>query len=85
VWHLFVIRLTKRPQMMEYLTSKGVGFGIHYPTPIHLHGAFSYLGHRRGDFAVSEHLSETILSLPMYPGMTTGQIDYVIETVKSGF
>jgi dTDP-4-amino-4,6-dideoxygalactose transaminase len=83
VWHLFVIQLSNREKMMQHLTDNDVGFGIHYPTPIHLHGAFSYLGKKVGDFPIAEHLSNAILSLPMYPGMKVDQIDYVSETIKS--
>jgi dTDP-4-amino-4,6-dideoxygalactose transaminase len=83
VWHLFVIQVANRELMMQHLTRNQVGFGIHYPTPVHLHEAFSYLGNKRGDFPVSERLSEEILSLPMFPGMTKQQIAYVAETVKS--
>ena len=83
VWHLFVIQLLNREKMMEHLTNHDVGFGIHYPTPIHLHGAFSYLGKKSGDFPISEQLARTILSIPMFPGMTTEQIDYVSETLRS--
>jgi dTDP-4-amino-4,6-dideoxygalactose transaminase len=83
VWHLYVIQLSNREKMMQHLTNNGVGFGIHYPTPIHLHGAFSYLGKKVGDFPIAEHLSNAILSLPMFPGMTANQIDYVSETIKS--
>ena len=83
VWHLFVVQVSNRQQMIEHLTRHNVGFGIHYPTPIHLHEAFTFLGAKLGDFPTAEKLSETILSLPMYPGMTNAQIDYVAETVKS--
>jgi len=83
VWHLFVVEVENRENMMQHLKENEVGFGIHYPTPIHLHDAFSYLRNKHGDFPVSERLSERILSLPMYPGMTKEQIIYVSETVKS--
>ena len=83
VWHLFVVQVSNREQMIEHLTRHNVGFGIHYPTPIHLHEAFTFLGAKLGDFPTAEKLSATILSLPMYPGMTNSQIEYVAETVKS--
>ncbi|MCA9400429.1 MAG: DegT/DnrJ/EryC1/StrS family aminotransferase [Candidatus Omnitrophica bacterium] len=61
---------------------KGIGVLIHYPIPIHLQEAYADLGHKRGDFPISEKISDQELSLPMYPHMTMDHIKYVAGSVK---
>ncbi|MEO0769935.1 MAG: DegT/DnrJ/EryC1/StrS family aminotransferase, partial [Cyanobacteria bacterium J06649_4] len=63
--------------------SQNIQTGIHYPTPCHLQPAFQSLGHRPGDFPHAEVMSQEILSLPMYPGLTTDQIDRVVSVLSS--
>lgn len=88
VYHLYVVRITPkcavdRTVLQLELTNQDIQSGIHYPIPCHLQPAFQSLGHRAGDFPHSEALSQEILSLPMYPGLTTAQIDRVIETIST--
>ena len=73
VWHLYVVRVPRRDQVLERMRADGVGVGIHYPTPIHLCPAFAHLGHGPGEFPIAEEASRTILSLPLYPGITEAQ------------
>lgn len=72
VWHLYVVRVAAdlRDAVVDSLGAQGIGTGIHYPRPVHLHAAFSHLGYRRGDFPVSESASAQMLSLPMFPTLT---------------
>lgn len=84
VWHLFVIRVKKRDDLYKWLKFNGIDVGIHYPKPIHLHSAFERKGYAKGDFPVAEEIAETCLSLPLFPGMTFSQQDYVIEKVQQG-
>jgi dTDP-4-amino-4,6-dideoxygalactose transaminase len=84
VWHLFVIRVEDRDRLQHYLADKGIDTGIHYPTPAHLHGAFRQKNYAKGDFPNAESIASTSLSLPLYPGMTESQQDYVIEKVVEG-
>jgi dTDP-4-amino-4,6-dideoxygalactose transaminase len=58
-----------------------VGYGVHYPIPIHLQEAYTALGYERGAFPVSEMIAGEVLSLPMYPELEKDQINFVIETV----
>jgi dTDP-4-amino-4,6-dideoxygalactose transaminase len=75
VYHLYVIRTEKgRDKLREELKLKGVATGIHYPIPLHLQPAYSYLGYKKGDFLVTEKASEEILSLPMFAELTGEQI-----------
>jgi dTDP-4-amino-4,6-dideoxygalactose transaminase len=79
VYHLYVIQLDRRSEVQNLLTARGIGTGIHYPIPIHLQEACTSLGYRKGDFPVTENAASRILSLPMYPEMTTGQREFVAE------
>jgi len=82
VYHLYVIQTSKRDGLQNYLTSKGVSTGLHYPIPIHLQKCFSSLGYKKGDFPVAERLAERCLSLPMYAELTLEQIEYVTNTIR---
>ncbi len=82
VWHLYVVEVPKRDEVRQKLTDAGIGTGLHYPLPLHLQGAYAFLGHRRGDFPVTEKLADTCLSLPMYAELTDAQIDVVCDTLR---
>jgi len=73
VWHLYVVRVPNRDQVLADLQSHGIGAGVHYPTPLHLHGALRDLGHQRGDFPLAERAAEEVLSLPLHPHITAEQ------------
>ncbi|OGG11001.1 hypothetical protein A3J20_01335 [Candidatus Gottesmanbacteria bacterium RIFCSPLOWO2_02_FULL_42_29] len=83
VFHLYVIRLKKRTQLMEYLAKRNIRTAIHYPIPLHLQQTFKYLGYRRNDLPVSEKLSGEILSLPMYPEIKRNDIREVADNIRS--
>ncbi|MFH0955236.1 MAG: DegT/DnrJ/EryC1/StrS family aminotransferase [Candidatus Micrarchaeota archaeon] len=80
VYHLFVIRTKKRAQLIKYLTSKKIGFGIHYPIPIHHQKIFSeYCGQK---LPITEKYSNEIISLPFFPHMLEEEISRVIEKLN---
>lgn len=86
IYHLYVVRITdacptSRADLQTQLTAAGIQTGIHYPIPCHLQPAFSALGYGPGSFPMAEALSQEILSLPMYPGMTLEQVDYVVDAM----
>jgi dTDP-4-amino-4,6-dideoxygalactose transaminase len=83
VFHLYVVRLpeAKRESVLRALHAAGVGAALHYPTPIHLQGAFAHLGHRAGDFPVAEALSRQMLSLPLYPEISSEQQARVVDAL----
>jgi dTDP-4-amino-4,6-dideoxygalactose transaminase len=85
VYYMYEIRVNKRDELMKYLEEQGIGTGIHYPIPLHLQGALSYLGYKEGDFPNAEKQSKEILSIPMYPELTIEQIHYVAEKIKEFF
>lgn len=82
VWHQYVIACEERDRLKAWLEEKGVGSIIHYPIPPHLSEAYEYLGYGRGSFPRTEHCADTVLSIPMYNGMTAEEQDYVIETIN---
>lgn len=87
VEHLYVVEVLEgtREAFMAHMKEKEIGVGIHYPKPLHLLPALSFLGYRKGDFPVAEDFSERIISLPMFPGMSEAQVAYIIETVRGYF
>jgi len=82
VWHLYVIQTDQRDALKEYLATRGIGVGIHYPVPIHLQPAYRDLGYRQGDFPVTERCARRILSLPMYAELTPEIVNRVAETAS---
>ena len=83
VWHQYVIRCEERDKLVEYLKEKGIGTIIHYPIPPHLSEAYQYLGHGEGYLPITEEYANTVLSIPMYNGMTSEELDYIIETINA--
>lgn len=82
VYHQYVIRCEERDRLIEYLNEKEIGTIIHYPIPPHLAEAYRYLGHQEGDFPITEHLAKTVLSIPMYNGMTEEEQNVVIDALS---
>ncbi|HZG88717.1 MAG TPA: DegT/DnrJ/EryC1/StrS family aminotransferase [Pseudonocardia sp.] len=83
VWHLYVVQVDHRDEVLARLNAAGIGAGIHYPTPVHLTGAFAGLGRDRGDFPVAEAMADRILSLPLYPGITATQQERVADALAA--
>jgi dTDP-4-amino-4,6-dideoxygalactose transaminase len=82
VYHLYVIRVADRTELMAKLAAENIGTGIHYPVPLHLQKAYAHLEHREGDFPVAERLAKEIVSLPMYPNLTDEQQSLVYEKIR---
>ena len=82
VWHQYVIRCEERGELIKYLEEQGIGSIIHYPIPPHLSEAYGYLGLGRGSFPVTEHYSDTVLSIPMYNGMTQEEQEIVVKALN---
>jgi dTDP-4-amino-4,6-dideoxygalactose transaminase len=83
VWHQYVVRCEDRESLIDYLNKKDIGTIIHYPIPPHLAQAYESLGHKEGFLPVTEYLANTVLSIPMYNGMTREEQDYVIDALNS--
>lgn len=85
VYHLYVIRTTKRDRLKNYLSQKGIGCGIHYPLPPHLQFAFRELEYKKGDYPIAEEIANTCLSLPIYPGLSMDAIHIICIAIKQFF
>jgi len=83
IYHCYVIRTSRRDELVEHLKAEGIGVVIHYPLPLHLQPAYKDLGHQLGDFPVSELCAEEVVSLPMYPELTDEQQQRVADAVKA--
>lgn len=81
VYHTFVVRADLRDQLVRHLDERGIGTAIHYPAPIHLMEVGRKMGHQRGDFPVTESLADRILSLPVYPELSTADINEVADAI----
>lgn len=82
VWHQFVIRCKTRDELVQYLEERKIGTIIHYPIPPHLSEAYSYLGFHKGDYPVTEEYADTVLSIPMYIGITGEEQQRVIDALN---
>ena len=82
VYHLYMLRCEKRDELLEYLNANQIEAKIHYPIPMHLQKASSYLGYKKGDFPISEADSKSIITLPSHQHLNDEQIEYTIQTIK---
>lgn len=85
VYHLYAIHTPERDELRDFLSSRDVASGLHYPLPLHTQKAYSYLGYEAGDFPVSEWNSSCNLTLPMFPDITEDQQVIVTGAVRSYF
>jgi dTDP-4-amino-4,6-dideoxygalactose transaminase len=85
VFNQFTIRVKERDSLFEYLKVKGIGAMVYYPLSLHLQKAFSFLGHKLGDFPHSEMAQEEVLSLPIFPELTSEEIEKVCITLQEFF
>ena len=83
IWHQFVIRCERRDELAEYLDKNNVGTIIHYPIPPHLSEAYQYLGLAEGVLPITERYAKSVLSIPLYNGMTEEEQDYVISCINA--
>ncbi|ADX75029.1 putative PLP-dependent enzyme possibly involved in cell wall biogenesis [Pseudarthrobacter phenanthrenivorans Sphe3] len=83
VWHLYVVRVPERDAVLAALHSAGIQAGIHYPVPVHLSAAYASAGYGPGSFPVAEEAAGQILSLPIFPHITTEQQERVVEALRA--
>jgi dTDP-4-amino-4,6-dideoxygalactose transaminase len=83
IYHQYTIRVPQRDELQVHLKAKGIGHSIYYPLALHLQPCFAHLGYRRGSLPVTEAAMDSVISLPIYPEMTSAQQDAVIGAVQS--
>ena len=71
-----------RNEIINLINKKGIGISVHY-IPVHMHSYYiKKYGYKPGDFPVAKELSETVITLPLYPGLTDTQINYILEILR---
>jgi dTDP-4-amino-4,6-dideoxygalactose transaminase len=81
VYHIYAIQVRERPELLRIFERMHIGYGVHYPVPLHLQAAYRSLGHGPGDFPVAERCAARFVSLPMFPELTSEQVSLVSEAV----
>jgi len=85
-FHQYTIKVPgQRDELQKFLQSKGIPGMIYYPLPLHLQEAYQYLGYRKGDFPISEELSEQVLSLPMHTELTEEELNFITSAIREFF
>jgi len=85
IFNQYVIRVAHRDELQAHLKKNGIGTEVYYPVPMHVQECFAYLGHKAGEFRVSEAAAMETLALPIYPELSDAQLRYVVETIRSFF
>jgi dTDP-4-amino-4,6-dideoxygalactose transaminase len=83
VWHIYAIRVANRDRVLAALNEAGIGAGVHYPTPLHMQGAFAHLGDGEGSFPAAEAAAREMISLPLFPGISEEQQRTVRDALAS--
>jgi len=83
VYHLYVIRCSRRDELQAYLREQGIGTLVHYPVPVHLQPAYAFLGLGPGSLPESERAAREVLSLPLYPELTFTELEQVVAAVRA--
>lgn len=81
VYNYYVIRVPRRTEVTKHLQERGIGYSIYYPLALHMQECFAKLGYKPGDFPESEKAAKEVVALPMYPELTTKQMDFVVQSV----
>lgn len=85
VFHQYIIQTDRRDDLQAALREAGIGTLIHYPIPPHLQPAYEHLNYKEGDFPIAEKLANTMLSLPIYPGLTLPDVESVSLEIRKFF
>ena len=82
IYNQYIIRVEERDKLREFLLENDIANEIYYPIPFHLQECFSNLGYKKGDFPIAEFCADTSIALPIYPELSSGQIEYVVEKIS---
>lgn len=82
IYHQFVVRTSRRDELMGHLGKNGVGYGIYYSHPLHLQPALQYLKYKKGDLPESENAAGQAFALPIWPELTEGEQGQVVKILN---
>jgi UDP-2-acetamido-2-deoxy-ribo-hexuluronate aminotransferase len=82
VWAQYSVMHPERNKIISRLKDNGIPTAVYYPKPLHMQDAFAYLGHRQGDFPVSEAVAQNIFSLPMHPYLDEKDQERIIDIIN---
>ena len=85
IYHQYVIRISKRDELMQYLEGLGFSTRVYYPLPLHLQKCFAFLGYSRGDFPESERLALDSLALPIFNGLLAEEQERLVDAIADFF
>jgi dTDP-4-amino-4,6-dideoxygalactose transaminase len=85
IYNQYVIRVSKRDELREFLSHEGIGTDVYYPLPLHLQECYRELGYGAGDFPHAEKAARETLALPIYPELTPKQQEYVVSKIEEFF
>jgi dTDP-4-amino-4,6-dideoxygalactose transaminase len=83
IFNQYTLRVDRRDELQAHLKARGIGSAVYYPVPLHLQPCFSYLNYKQGAFPESEKAAREVLSLPIYPELTSAQLDEVIAAIRA--
>jgi dTDP-4-amino-4,6-dideoxygalactose transaminase len=83
IFNQYTIRVERRDELQAYLKAREIGTAIYYPLPLHLQPCFSYLGYRRGSCPEAERAASEVISLPIFPELSRGQLEEVAGAIRT--
>jgi dTDP-4-amino-4,6-dideoxygalactose transaminase len=83
-YHLYILQSDNREAVVSYLTEHQIATGVYYPVPVHLQKCYTNLGYKLGDMPNAEYLSERTFAIPMFPEMTSDEMNYIVTTIQKG-
>ena len=85
VFNQYTVRVARRDKLRTHLNERGIGSAVYYPQSLHVQPCFEHLGYSEGQFPEAERASAEVISLPVFPEMTTAQQDSVLSAVREFF
>ena len=83
VYHLYIVFVENRDELLKYCLKKGIEAKVHYPIPMYRQPAMNFLKHKKSDFPVSERHAKSIISFPCDQHLSKKEQDYIISTVRN--